>query len=86
VPYALPAVCLDISSAEAQLGQVHATRTSQVLGVIQSDRDHTRLFVRAMVPVKKHIMARVGTALRGQSEAAAGERLISYLLDDKALY
>jgi len=25
VPYALPAVCLDISSAEAQLGQVHAT-------------------------------------------------------------
>jgi hypothetical protein len=26
VPYALPAVCLDISSAEAQLGQVHATQ------------------------------------------------------------
>jgi len=25
VPYALPAVCLDISSAEAQLGQDHAT-------------------------------------------------------------
>jgi len=25
VPCALPAVCLDISSAEAQLGQVHAT-------------------------------------------------------------
>jgi hypothetical protein len=25
VPYALPAMCLDISSAEAQLGQVHAT-------------------------------------------------------------
>jgi hypothetical protein len=25
VPYALPAVYLDISSAEAQLGQVHAT-------------------------------------------------------------
>jgi hypothetical protein len=25
VPYALPAVCLDISSAERQLGQVHAT-------------------------------------------------------------
>ena len=25
MPYALPAVCPDISSAEAQLGQVHAT-------------------------------------------------------------
>ena len=25
MPYALPAMCLDISSAEAQLGQVHAT-------------------------------------------------------------
>ena len=25
VPYTLPAMCLDISSAEAQLGQVHAT-------------------------------------------------------------
>ena len=25
--YALPAVCLDISSAEAQLGQVHATHS-----------------------------------------------------------
>jgi len=25
VPYALPAICFDISLAEAQLGQVHAT-------------------------------------------------------------
>ena len=25
MPYALPAICLDIGSAEAQLGQVHAT-------------------------------------------------------------
>lgn len=40
---------------------------------------HTSV-VRAMVPVKKHIMARVGTALQGQSEAAAGERLISYMI------
>jgi hypothetical protein len=38
VPYALPAVCLDISSAEAQLGQVHAT-----LAVI------TRLFPVALL-------------------------------------
>ena len=28
MPYALPAMCLDISSAEAQLGQVHATSFS----------------------------------------------------------
>jgi len=36
VPYALPAVCLDISSAEAQLGQVHATRRRPniVIGII----------------------------------------------------
>jgi len=37
VPYALPAVCLDISSAEAQLGQVHATDTQSELMNYQLD-------------------------------------------------
>jgi hypothetical protein len=34
VPYALPAVCLDIRSAEAQLGKVHATCYEQQFRVI----------------------------------------------------
>jgi len=34
VPYALPAVCLEISSAEAQLGQVHATGCTCLMRVI----------------------------------------------------
>jgi hypothetical protein len=37
LPYALPAVCLDISSAEAQLGQVHMQHHSQVHKKIQRE-------------------------------------------------
>jgi len=37
VPYPLPAVCLDISSAEAQLGQVHATPVFLIMRVRYSD-------------------------------------------------
>jgi len=37
VPYALPAMCLEISSAEAQLGQVHATPQAGKVRVIYHD-------------------------------------------------
>jgi hypothetical protein len=42
VPYALPAVCPDISSAEAQLGQVHATLSMGIGRVIS----HASLAIR----------------------------------------
>jgi hypothetical protein len=58
VPYALPAVCLDISSAEAQLGQDRATDCSWKTRVIVHDPVTVTLSKGVTIPFVKKLSSK----------------------------